>query len=723
MIFGISDKDFFDKNKIKVIDGIAGAGKSSVIDKFFEDNAKKYGRYTSTNALKRDAQKRYPGTVCETVASGLFKTDGEKMIFYKEEKEIDFEDIVIDEVLQTSTKVIDFCKSNRGFKNIIITTDTKQMLAPECGDRLVKEFMSLKDDPNVIWVTLTESKRPVNQHTSDMYAYAYEHADDDRNLYGWVKNRVNVANYEDVKFTKDDIILTHTKDIEAFIYRQIDPRKAGFELIPKGSIARKGCKDTERVPVLPQRLAEEKGVKAYLQAKQICTPTRYQGSEVQPGQRLFFVVEKHSRVCAREIYTVLTRCKDIADLTMLTIDLPETEISEYFGRPVKRHGYLTIDHEMPELDKALAQGYMDAKDIESIVRKNKSDTISYDTSHIYYKGEMITTKENVDGLKCSKDAKYTPSSLMRKDEKMAYGYVSELYKAMEHHGVSQIVYPYIKRGHEEEMHLYELDLYSAYPTMLKCENMPVDGMVSYTKGQDGYIDYYLCVKENPIIPTDRMFTSEYPELIQYGEYLFSVPCEKGLKSGIFLYDQAHRSIESKAELKKFHWGYYQKKYLTPIYEYGSSEISYYELNENFIYEILMVNIVTILTKITHTLLTAVPGYPIVDAIHFNVENGDEIETLKEVMRQNFPEYDFRIKELEHVVSTDLEGNTLERYSFEDVASGNVILSRISYTLYKTYRDLLTEKERAKEIDRARKAQARAEGRVTDNRKNHHRKGA
>ena len=59
MIFGITEKDFFDKSKLKIIDTIAGAGKSSMIDKILSDRGIQYGRYTSTNALKRDAEKRY----------------------------------------------------------------------------------------------------------------------------------------------------------------------------------------------------------------------------------------------------------------------------------------------------------------------------------------------------------------------------------------------------------------------------------------------------------------------------------------------------------------------------------------------------------------------------------------------------------------------------------------------------------------------------------------
>ena len=58
-IFGIKKEDFLNKNIIKIIDGIAGAGKSSIIDNFLKNNNINYLRTTSTNQLKIDAAKRY----------------------------------------------------------------------------------------------------------------------------------------------------------------------------------------------------------------------------------------------------------------------------------------------------------------------------------------------------------------------------------------------------------------------------------------------------------------------------------------------------------------------------------------------------------------------------------------------------------------------------------------------------------------------------------------
>ena len=72
--FHITRKYFLSPDKIKVIDGIAGAAKSSHIHKIFSAEKIPYARYTSTNKLKKDALRRYGGH-CDTIAGGLFHTE------------------------------------------------------------------------------------------------------------------------------------------------------------------------------------------------------------------------------------------------------------------------------------------------------------------------------------------------------------------------------------------------------------------------------------------------------------------------------------------------------------------------------------------------------------------------------------------------------------------------------------------------------------------------
>ena len=56
-IFGIDEKDFFDKNKVKVIDSIAGAGKSTQTHMALANI--NYLRVTATNQLKKDAEEKF----------------------------------------------------------------------------------------------------------------------------------------------------------------------------------------------------------------------------------------------------------------------------------------------------------------------------------------------------------------------------------------------------------------------------------------------------------------------------------------------------------------------------------------------------------------------------------------------------------------------------------------------------------------------------------------
>ena len=129
-IYNISAADMLDAGKVKVIHGIAGSGKSSTVDRFFKDNGIKYMRLTSTNKLKRDAADRYD---CDnkTVCSGLFSNADGK--FYVDEKDPECKNIVIDEILQTNPKVIDWITHHVGRYNIIVLTDAHQMLICDGG--------------------------------------------------------------------------------------------------------------------------------------------------------------------------------------------------------------------------------------------------------------------------------------------------------------------------------------------------------------------------------------------------------------------------------------------------------------------------------------------------------------------------------------------------------------------------------------------------------------
>lgn len=78
---GIDERVFFNKNVIKVYDGIAGSAKSTNVTRMLNAAGEEFGRYTSTNKLKRDAYDRFGGN-CFTIAGGLFNNE-EGTVFFE----------------------------------------------------------------------------------------------------------------------------------------------------------------------------------------------------------------------------------------------------------------------------------------------------------------------------------------------------------------------------------------------------------------------------------------------------------------------------------------------------------------------------------------------------------------------------------------------------------------------------------------------------------------
>ena len=125
MIFGVTDKDFFDKNKIKIFDGMAGAGKSSqVIDKL-KKSGQRFCVASFSNALKFAAADRF-GCEVDTICGLAFVNTPFPR---SAEKEVtDYDTVVLDEILLDGIDCIKWMKHNVGKVNIIALTDSHQML-------------------------------------------------------------------------------------------------------------------------------------------------------------------------------------------------------------------------------------------------------------------------------------------------------------------------------------------------------------------------------------------------------------------------------------------------------------------------------------------------------------------------------------------------------------------------------------------------------------------
>lgn len=126
MIFGISDEDFFDKNKIKIIDGIAGAGKSSMVIDKLKKHGSKFCLASFSNALKFAAADRFD-CECDTICGLAFIN---RPFPRSEEKEVtEYDTVVLDEILLDGRECLQWMKHNVGKVNIIALTDSHQMLS------------------------------------------------------------------------------------------------------------------------------------------------------------------------------------------------------------------------------------------------------------------------------------------------------------------------------------------------------------------------------------------------------------------------------------------------------------------------------------------------------------------------------------------------------------------------------------------------------------------
>lgn len=664
-MFGLTDEQLL-SHGIKIIDGIAGGGKSSKIDRFFRDRGIEYARFTSTNRLRRDAIDRYNMPV-QTIAAGLFENHG--LRFYAEEKDAPCEHIVIDEILQADPKAIDWCLHHSDVCNIIITTDSKQLLSPENEAKMVSAFNTLKSTDGVIYTTVTETLRPRTPETKVIYDKFYGIADSIQN-YTTVDIKAmfnNVINYSDMEYNLTDAYITHDNVTEDYLYKDKEFANMPYlDLIPKGGLASKPPTDLSKYPVLSQIQANKTHARAYTQVMNVGSPVRFQGSEVIDTQKLYFILQPHSIVTARELYTVLTRMWDINSLVIVICDTPTNYTLKTFrGLPVKTHRYLMVDEPIGESTQVLTNKQMD-----ELCSKYDTDTIYYDRDQVRdaKHGTILYSRSGYHGQYFD-NRKSSAGSIARRDASLNYSFMDDVYSTIEPYGITHLRAIHNKTRRTNEG--YELDIRSAHPTMLKFEKMPADGIILKDHPHDDMLNFYLFDGKDTKFTDKSIITDDmknYLESHNIGTctYLFSTPYVTGTFPGEYLYAKTHNTKEDKANVKSdIHYGYYQKPYLTL-----SLMEDCYVRNENHIYELLICQIFSQLTYYMTLLSDALNASSIiVDAVIFPCYNEDTVEIVKSIL----PEYvEFRIMEC----GSDKE-----------------------HALYKNYEELLTREEKTKERKR------------------------
>ena len=318
---------------------------------------------------------------------------------------------------------------------------------------------------------------------------------------------------------------------------------------------------------------------------------------------------------------------------------------------------------------------------------------AYHQHCLKYDGTIYTIAEILDEIEGRENTygapKFTARSLVDKEAYFDYTFMDDVYKILNDHNVERISYCHYKNRSQKSDFSYDLDLFSAYPAILKFGKLPIDGKI-YTEYDKNKMNFFLYkgqeLTENCII-TDAI--ADYVSNKEK-EYLFSTDYRVGSKMGDYLWEKAHKTEEDKKSLKSVHYGYWQKPFLeshvenrksiilneeTKEMEKGTRRTGYYVRVESHNHELLMVAICCEMLSIILKMIGVCNGYVQIDALHFN--DNKNIQPLKNFMATNYPNLDYRI---------------------EDKVNGEII--------YKSYEDLKTKKEVQREQARLRKQKQR-----------------
>ena len=713
--FGVEDEIFLDKNVVKVLNGIAGSAKSSNVDKILRGHGIEYGRFTSTNKLRRDAESRYGG-VNATIAGGLFKTVDDE--FFAEERQPGLSTIVIDEILQTDSRVLKWVEGHVGQYNIIICTDTHQMLSPECGETLIKKFNEFCEKDFVLKVDLTKTYRARTPETESYYHECYDAVETGKLLYYRDKKKFPTISFSSMPYNHTDIYICHTNACENFLFeahRIMDDYEA--PLIPKGAIAKKVPKRVEKYPILSQENARGKRI-GYFQPEHVGTPTRYQGSEVTTEQKLYYLVERKSRIEPREWYTVISRLYDIRNLVIVICDIPKNdELKAYNGKPVKKTKYAVIYKDVTLYGDRTLQSVCNSVD-------GKTVNVSYDDMKLIMETVKDTEDTHYHTDKCifgskkimvgdpekqpvGKSNSISMSSLLNKEPDFDYKYMPDFMRAFEK--TQKMAYrsmltdtlnpPSVnldEPGRDKRDFKYGLDLKAAYPAILRFAVLPVGNQFyprpdEYKGGvaRTGKTDWYVGSADG--FSGTIVCTGDIAEL--YAEdgwhtfyYIGTSESKTGSMMGNVIHEMAFRSVETNKKRKDIHYGLMDRPWISPVECDENGHATAYTITERQNHQLLMLAIRSIqasimlkIKKLIYGSLTDKKGKMVCDCIYFDY-NGD-IQKLAEQIHTMLPQYDFRIFE-----------------NSEEDKKANI--------LYQTYDDLLTEKEIKRRRDRERIAAKR-----------------
>lgn len=628
-VLGIDRDVMLDASKIKIIDSIAGAGKSSLIDAFLKQEGIDYLRLTSTHALKRDALRRFGGNV-KTIAAGLF--DNSEGFYAEERDDIPFKVIVIDEILQVGVPAIKWAMHHVGQYNIIITTDSHQMLAPEDEYETEQAFESLTSAPFSVVSNISKTLRAQDDKTRKVFELFYAQTD---GKYHPEELPFPTIHFDPCILNPLDTYITHTNEIENYIYKVADVRD--FPLIPKGRIAGVSNPNPLNYAVLPELVAKRKYIDSYFQCSNIATPTRYQGQEVEPDRNLYYLVEAYSSITARELYTVATRCKCIDSLTIAVVDFEHTQtIKAENGNPLVP-GVMPVYNEITEsavltntpasdrLIKLSKEHPQTPYILGYEVEKKGSEMRLYACSSQVIPFQFKPYEQTPEGLKpyngpINKSGKALSwiapvetakkrsivSTKVKKDEASQFDYMPQV-EAIIHRltGTYSIQQPRVIRGtassytelyNADGEPLTKLDLFSAFGTVGANTDMPSAGLIYTTESPD-LLNFYIYNgdfdEKKGGIRTGSLVTGALVDYINSTEpnsltYAFSTEKRKSALVFDYAYKTARTGTKGKKRVSQMRWGYLERPYITyrDVILNGEIHEHYPLLNTNATYQLM-----------------------------------------------------------------------------------------------------------------------------------------
>ena len=701
-MFGIDDKILMDPNYIKILNGIAGSGKSTSTVNDLRKIGSNFCLASFSNALKFAAIDKF-GCPADTICGLAFVNT--PFPRYDEKDVEGYDTVVLDEILLDGVECITWMANHVGKINIIALTDSRQMLNADNGRASLKAFDELCARDDVVCVEIDKTKRARDKETVKVYEKLY--ATDSNELFDIGKAqkilKCDIVDMDNIPYCENNTYLCHSNIIEHELYKKygISDMK-NIKLIPKNHISRLKTFNVNKYPICDQITAESKRVDSYLQAANIATPTRFQGKEVEVGDECYFVVKEGDIFTGREIYTVGTRCQSIKSLHIAVIKIPEyKDPSMIAGRPVGKAKRLNL----PDHDKQ----YMN-------VSMNKMTQLikQYGEEGETYLCDMILSNENIiystmsnnelckfakfenGEMKLNKvihQAKKTIRSIAKRDTTMHFDYMAKVYEIMN----IDITPPRIVNPRLAAKKDFGklCDIYSAFPTILNFADMPKAGYI-YEKYDKDLLNWYVYTGDR--VSKNSLITEELANKLGDSKYMFSTDKQIGCALGRYTYEQCKKSKDKKKKVNQdFLWGKLESGYytMTDVITDGVHERKYIKHPANNLELVAC----ALWSKLCLIMLDAIDSigatefYVITDGLYYN---GD-----KDPVIPDWCDYRIEEKHWDEEHDDDEKYHNIVKQSYEDPKSA----AEIKRERERERRRNMTPEQKAAEAERKRQRRA------------------